>query len=76
MSNISLPSSYTLRAATRAEAQAIAEVIIASDIAELGAAEYSVEDVLDDWKRAGFTLETDAQVAVTTEGQVVGYGYV
>ena len=76
MSNISLPLSYTLRAATRAEAQAIAEVIIASDIAELGAAEYSVEDVLDDWKRAGFTLETDAQVAVTIEGRVVGYGYV
>jgi mycothiol synthase len=76
MAHISSPSTYTLRAAARAEARAIAGVIIASDIAELGAAESSVEDVLDDWKRAGFALETDAQVAVTTEGRVVGYGYV
>jgi mycothiol synthase len=64
---------HTFRPATSADAEAVVNLIIASDEAEIGAAEYSLEDLHDDWKRAGFDPATDTQLALTAAGQVVGY---
>ena len=59
--------------------QAIADLIIASDIAESGASDFSAEELRLGWERTGFNLQQDAWVAVAPgndnaqTGQVVGY---
>jgi mycothiol synthase len=48
-------------------------VLVARDIADLGAPDYTLADLRDDWRASGFDLETDAVVAQTADRQVVGY---
>ena len=52
---------------------AVAELIAACDIADIGSPDYSEEELLEDWQREHFSLSTDACVVVTPEQQIVGY---
>jgi mycothiol synthase len=61
-----------LRPPTADEAEAVTQLIAACDIAEYGAADIELDDVLVDWSRPGFDLEKDAVVAVE-DGRIVGY---
>jgi mycothiol synthase len=64
-----------LRPPTADEAEAVTQLIAACDIAEYGAADIELDDVLVDWGRPGFDLEKDAVVAVE-DGRIVGYATV
>lgn len=63
-----------LRPATEADAPRAAELVIAVDVAELGEADYSLEDLHDEWSEAGFELARDAVVA-EADGEVIGYAH-
>jgi len=51
----------------------VTKLHIASDIAEDGMSDYTEEELLADWQRPGFNLDTDAWIIATNKGQLVGY---
>jgi mycothiol synthase len=57
------------------EAEAVTQLIAACDIAEYGAPDIELDDVLVEWRRPGFDLEQDAVVAVE-DGRIAGYSAV
>ena len=61
-----------LRAPRRDEAAAVLAVIVARDRADIGRADYTPQDVLDDWSLPGLDLERDVFV-VEDGGTVVGW---
>jgi mycothiol synthase len=61
-----------LRAPTLQDAEAVAALIAAAEIAELGEAEYTLEDLRREWGESGFALGRDA-VLVEQDGRTVGY---
>jgi mycothiol synthase len=61
-----------LRPPTEADAEAVAALVIAADVADLGEPDYSLEDLRDEWAASEFELARDAVVA-EEEGRVVGY---
>src|SRR5207248_11131044 len=52
-----------LRAPAPGDAEAVAALVIAGHIADVGEAAYSLEDLRDDWAASGFELARDAVVA-------------
>lgn len=64
-----------LRPPAANEAEVVTKLIAACDIAEHGAADIELDDVLVDWGRPSFDLEKDAVVAVE-DGRIVGYATV
>lgn len=65
----------TFRAATREDAEAIAELIRRYDRANGGEIEIDADEVRDDWTSPGFELARDALVA-EGDGRLVAYGWV
>ena len=51
----------------------ITRLFITCDIIEDGMSDYTEEELLADWQRPGFNLETDAWVITTNRGQIVGF---
>ena len=64
------------RAPTMEDLVAITELIAASDIAEYGIADSTMEELASNWHQPGFNLATDAWVIVTNKGQPVGFACV
>jgi mycothiol synthase len=62
-----------LRPPTTADAPAVLELILARDVADVGAPDYTLEDVEADWARPGVALEHDARVAGGPDGAIHGY---
>jgi mycothiol synthase len=60
-----------LRPPTGADAPAVLELILARDIADVGAPDFSLEDLEADW--SAVALEHDARIALNGDGGVVGY---
>jgi GNAT superfamily N-acetyltransferase len=60
------------RPPTRADAQAVTELVIACDIEEFGAPDFELDDLLADWNRPGFDLQRHAVVVVDGE-RIVAY---
>lgn len=58
------------------DAEAVLAVIAARDRADLGAPDYTLEDLRDEWLASDFDLATDAVVAETSSGALVGYAAV
>jgi mycothiol synthase len=54
------------------DAEAVAKLVIASDIAEIGEPDYTLEDLRDEWAARDFDLATDA-VVLEEGGRIVGY---
>jgi len=69
-----LDSSLKLRGTTRADVNAVAELIyiVCEADGDVTVAD-TPEDLLHQWNEAGFTLETDAFLVETSEGKVVGF---
>lgn len=67
------PEGFVVRPPRPDEAQAVADLIIARDIAEHGEPDWSVEDTRADWIRLGFELERDARVVVAPDGRFAAY---
>jgi mycothiol synthase len=61
-----------LRPPRRDEAEAVAALVIAGDVADVGEADYTLGDLLDEWAASDFVLERDAVVAEDA-GEPVGY---
>ena len=62
-----------LRAPVPDDAPGVLAVLIARDIADLGAPDYTLEDLRDEWRADEFDLSADAQVVQLSDGQIVGY---
>lgn len=51
----------------------VTRLLIVCDIIEDGMSDYTEEELLADWQRPGFNLDTDAWVIITNKGQLVGF---
>jgi len=67
---------FQLRPAQPDDFQAVFALIIAHDVAVLGFPDYTEDDLHADWEKPRFDLATDAWVATTAQGRLVGYGEV
>jgi mycothiol synthase len=56
-----------------ADAPAVLAVIAARDVADLGAADFTLEDLRDEWRASQFDLAGDALVADNGTGEIVAY---
>ena len=70
------PTGYMVRTPAPRDASAIADVVQALDVADFGEPDFTEQDLLDDWLRPRFDLDTDAWVLSGPTGRVIGYGYV
>jgi mycothiol synthase len=61
-----------LRPPVQADAEAVLQVIVARDVADLGVPDFTLEDLQADWASPGLSLEHDARVAAR-DGAVQGY---
>jgi mycothiol synthase len=66
-----LPEGYVTRAPGRADAGEVAALIHASDLADSGASDMSVEELLDDWH--SLDLAEEAVAVVAPDGTIAGY---
>ena len=67
-----LQPGYAVRAPRPEEVQAVADLIIATDLMEYGHADYSVEELTTDWRE--LDLNRDAWIVVAPDGALAGYG--
>jgi mycothiol synthase len=73
MSVVIVSEQIRLRPVTIDDVEDVVALLNACAVAEIGAPEYSIEDVSSNWQRPGFNLETSARVAVTPDGKMVGF---
>jgi mycothiol synthase len=66
-----LPQGYTTRSPGREDIGAVAALIYASERADTGASDMSVEELLDDWH--SLDLAEDAVAVVAPDGTIAGY---
>lgn len=64
------------RAPTLQDAEAVLAVSVACDIAERGRPDYTLADLLDEWRAGDVVLARDALVAQDGDGQIVAYAIV
>jgi mycothiol synthase len=62
-----------LRPPTAADAEAVLEIVLARDVADIGAPDFTIEDLRADWAAPGVALEHDARVAAGAGGALRGY---
>ena len=55
------------------EAEAVLEVIIARDVADIGRPDYTLQDLHSDWQTPGIELARDMFVVEDADGQLLGY---
>jgi mycothiol synthase len=65
-----------LRAPAREDAGAVFEVILARDLSDLGVADFTLEDLWEEWSRSNFDLAADAVICEDDAGAVLGYASV
>jgi mycothiol synthase len=69
-----LPPAYRFRAPTPDDLDAVAEVLVAGDLHDVGQSVLDADFLLDQWSRVGFDLGSDAWLVVHGEEAIVGYG--
>lgn len=72
--NQTITIDITTRPATLDDVEAVVDVFNACSLAIVGRAEYSVQEISQDWQSPGFDLAADTQVVLTPEGRLIGYG--
>jgi len=70
---VDLPAGYQLRVPEPGDLDAVADVLIADQLADGGPAVLDAGFLRDEWNRAGFTLATDAWVVTDGAGTITGY---
>lgn len=68
-----LAADILIRTPLREELEAIVEMFTACDIADCGVPDSPLEQYSNDWLNPAFHPETDARVAVTSDGRIVAY---
>jgi len=66
-----LPKGYTTREPAREDAEAVTALISACQIADTGASDMSVEEMLDDWHT--LDLAEEAVIVTAPDGQIAAY---
>jgi mycothiol synthase len=66
-----LPEGYTTRAPTQEDAEVVAALISACQIADTGASDMSVEEMLDDWH--SLDLAEEAVILTAPDGRIAAY---
>ena len=66
-----LPEGYMTRAPRRGDVEAVAALIYACELADNGASDMSVEELLDDWH--SLDLAEDAVAVVAPDGTIAAY---
>src|SRR5215207_6607486 len=74
--DITMPAGHVLRVPTAADAGAVAELLHARDVADLGEPEATVADVRAEWELPSVELERDAWVVEDECGALVAYALV
>jgi mycothiol synthase len=69
-----LAEGFVIRAPTQDDFRAVADLVLASDLASFGEPDYLEEELLTEWK--DLDLEKDAWVVVTPVGELAGYAAV
>jgi mycothiol synthase len=64
------------RAPVPDDAPAVVAVLIARELADLGVAMYTLEDLVDEWRASDVDLDRDARVAEDDDGRIVAYATV
>ncbi len=72
--NDQLPNGLSARPPTADDAAAVNDLIRLCDTADFGEPDYTLDDVLSDWRRSGFQLERDAWLVLAPDGTFVAYG--
>jgi ribosomal protein S18 acetylase RimI-like enzyme len=65
-----------LRRPVHEDAAAVLAMIVARDMVDLGMPDYTLEDLHDAWGASSFDLATDAVVAESDDGSIVGYAVI
>lgn len=73
MAQSAWPNGFVVRAPRPDEARAVADLIIARNLADFGEPEWDLQDTLSDWNRLGFDRERDARVVVAPDGRLAAY---
>jgi mycothiol synthase len=68
------PPAYRFRAPTPDDLNAVAQVLVAGDLHDLGQSVLDADFLQDQWSRVGLALGTDAWVVVDRGDAIVGYG--
>ena len=68
-----LPSGFIFRPPRMADAQGVADLIAARDIADYGSTDASVEEVRNYWEAPRFDLAQDARIIIAPDSLIVGY---
>ena len=66
-----VPEGYARRAPSREDAEAVAALISACQIADTGASDMSVEEMLDDWH--SLDLAEEAVILTAPDGRIAAY---
>jgi mycothiol synthase len=67
------PAGSKIRAPRPDEAQKVADLICACDIADTGEPDWGVEETRGDWNRLGFDPARDARIVEALDGRIVAY---
>ena len=68
-----LPSGYLARPARMDDLEATVRMFNADARQQIGVEKFTVQNTGGEWRTPGFNLETDTQVVLTPDGQLVGY---
>lgn len=68
-----LPSGFTSRCATLADAQIVTDMLNAESLATIGKTQFSFEECHQEWSIPGFDLEKSSVIVIAPNGQVAGY---
>jgi mycothiol synthase len=73
---MALPAGYKLRTPTPEDLEAVAHVLVADQLDDVGQPVLDADFIREVWSRAGFDLATDAWVVTDAGGLIVAYGQV
>lgn len=68
-----LPAGFTMRSATKGDLEAVVDLVNLAFRDLLHAEFFSAQRLGSEWEAPGFNLETDSQVVLNPEEQIVGY---
>lgn len=68
-----LPAGFSVRATRRDDAEPVLALMHAADTVNMGEPDTTLDDLLSDWDRSDFDIDTGSRVVLDTEGRVVGY---
>jgi mycothiol synthase len=66
-----LPGGYATRSPSREDAEEVVALIVACQLADAGASDMSLDELVDDWH--GLDLAEEAIVVAAPDGQIAGY---